>query len=69
MGRVTIGGLGLYHIDRGGITSENDFGINVGAGYRWQLVGMSTFLEARYHYIGSPGTPSQTLPITFGIVF
>ena len=65
-----IGGIGLYHLSRaGGGVTENDFGINFGAGIKWQLADMSTFAEVRYHYISSAGASTQIIPITFGVIF
>jgi len=83
-----IGGLGFYNstIDAkftaGGTTVEGDdskgsFGLNGGAGVRFQFVGFASFIEARYHYVfkGVPDAESDNqswkgagyLPIVFGI--
>jgi hypothetical protein len=71
-----IGGLGYYHEqfpDRVGIdASRNAAGINGGAGLRFPLSGLSTFVEARYHlmFSSTKGAPTtQFIPITFGISF
>ena len=83
-----IAGVGFYHstIDMeftaGGPTISNDekkgsFGLNGGAGVRFQFVGFSSFVEARYHHVvkGIPDAESSDgswksagyLPIVFGI--
>jgi len=42
-------------------------GINVGAGLTWNIGwGTKFFMEARYHYLFTSGTPTQIIPITFG---
>jgi hypothetical protein len=42
-------------------------GVNVGAGLTWNLGwGTKFYVEVRYHYIFTTGTPTQILPITFG---
>ena len=71
-----IGGLGYYHeqfTDRfGGDASRNAAGVNGGAGLRFPLSGLSTFVEARYHlmFSSTQGAPTtQFIPITFGISF
>ena len=70
-GPYLIGGIGLYHLgSAGGFgVSQNDFGLNVGGGYKWQLADMSTFAEFRVHLISSTGGSTQIIPITFGVVF
>lgn len=71
-----IGGLGYYHeqfTDPAGFdASRNAAGINGGAGLRFPLSGLSTFVEARYHLMFSSsegGSTTQFIPITFGISF
>jgi Outer membrane protein beta-barrel domain len=65
-----IGGIGLNHLSfGGGQVTENDFGLNFGGGFEWQLNSMTTFLELRYYYINTSGSSAQMLPITFGIKF
>ena len=42
-------------------------GVNIGAGLTWNVGwGTKFFVEARYHYIFTSGTPTQLLPVTFG---
>jgi len=42
-------------------------GVNVGAGLTWNVGwGTKFYVEARYHYIFTSGTPTQIIPITFG---
>lgn len=67
-------GAGIYNLnldeddpDEGFDTTR--FGINGGAGLRFQLAGMATFLEARYHNIFTEGSSTQLIPVTFGIMF
>jgi opacity protein-like surface antigen len=83
-----IGGVGFYNstIDAeftsdgttiSGDDSKGSFGLNGGAGVRFQFVGFSSFVEARYHYVfkGIPDVNSENekwtsagyLPIVFGI--
>ncbi len=72
-----IGGVGYYSSklksepefseDR-----ENDFGLNIGIGAKFNLSGFGTFAEVRYHTIfdaeeGSGRT--SYFPLTFGIMF
>ena len=71
---VEVAGSGL---DFSGSDSKSGIGLNGGAGVRFQFVGFSSFIEARYHHMfkGMPDTESQDeswtsagyLPITFGI--
>jgi hypothetical protein len=49
--------------------TQTKFGLNAGAGLRFQLTGFSTFVEARWHTIFTEGKNSQVLPITVGITF
>src|SRR5690349_11414388 len=83
-----IAGLGFYNakvdasvagggLDFSGGDSKGGFGLNGGAGVRFQFVGFSSFIEARYHHLfkGMPDMESDDeswtsagyLPITFGI--
>ena len=83
-----IGGLGLYSSkqeDTGSSNDpeedrQNDFGLNIGVGTKFQLTGLSTFVEVRYHIVfssededvdqGFPATKNfKFIPITFGIMF
>lgn len=88
-----IGGVGYYNtsvggsfsgggFDVSGSESEGGFGFNGGAGVRFQFVGFSSFIEARYHHLlkgmieESDDFDAPTrwksaayLPITFGISF
>jgi len=52
-----------------GNTSENNFGINAGAGLRIGLGNSSLFAEGRYHYVFTPRQRLQMIPVTFGISF
>lgn len=90
-GRVrpyAIAGVGFYNakldasvagggFDASGGDSKGGFGLNGGGGVRFQFVGFSSFIEARYHYLfkGMPDTESEDeswtsasyIPIIFGI--
>lgn len=69
-----IGGVGYYneHSKSNGTVSvsstESAVGFNVGAGLRFPLGVMSTFVEARYHKVGGD-VDTAYIPITFGIQF
>ena len=83
-----IGGVGFYNakidadiagggFDFSGSESKGGFGLNGGAGVRFQFVGFSSFIEARYHHMfrGIPDAESEEerwksasyVPIVFGI--
>ena len=71
-----IAGLGAYSrriTDAVGNTGDKTvFGINGGGGLRFPLSGISTFLEARIHFMlgdKSNAADFQFIPVTFGIVF
>jgi hypothetical protein len=49
--------------------TRTKFGLNGGAGLRFQLTGFSTFIEARWHTIFTEGSNAQFVPITVGITF
>lgn len=49
--------------------TQTKFGLNGGAGLRFQLTGFSTFIEARYHTIFTEGENAQIVPISVGITF
>ena len=63
-----IGGVGLYNgKNSGGGDSVTDFGVNVGAGVRVGLPGLSVFGEARLHNVfGDPDT-YRFVPVSIGI--
>ena len=68
-------GIGGYNLqmDVEGVDNDADlddtvFGLNGGAGIRFNLSGFNTFLEARYHHIMTDDATSM-IPITFGIMF
>lgn len=69
-----IGGLGLYSskVTAGGVAvgeTQSDLGFNGGAGFRLPLTGFNTFVEARYHSIGTEGGRTNYIPIVFGVSF
>jgi hypothetical protein len=49
--------------------TQTKFGLNAGAGLRFQLTGFSTFIEARWHTIFTEGKNAQGVPISVGITF
>ncbi|HMA04246.1 MAG: outer membrane protein [Gemmatimonas sp.] len=79
-----IGGVGAYN-ERARdpvadvSASSTKFGLNAGVGFKFQLTGFATFIEARYHnvihgsVIGDASTTNakslQFLPISVGITF
>jgi hypothetical protein len=63
-----IGGLGLYHSDFGGFTS-NKMGVNVGAGLKIPLTGFGAHIEARYHLVFTDNSSTSFIPVTFGVTF
>lgn len=70
-----IGGIGFYGTDItgsgvvGDVPAETDFGFNLGAGLSVPLTGFSSFIEARWHNVNTPGDNIQYIPIVFGIRF
>jgi opacity protein-like surface antigen len=80
-----IGGAGVYNVrvkndDLDLNANSTKFGLNAGVGFKFQLTGFSTFIEARYHNvihgtdIGDTGSSSdakslQFVPISVGITF
>lgn len=89
-----IGGVGVYNQQATGKVSsstfgsnsekqkDTNFGLNGGLGFRFPLGGMSTFAEARYHYIFNKKDCTNStanfctdrdntsiVPISFGILF
>lgn len=79
-----IGGLGVYNLrakdDVADLSvSSTKFGLNGGIGFKFQLTGFATFIEARYHNvihgtsIGNTGSSHanslQFIPVTVGITF
>ena len=72
-----MAGLGAYNRQMsinnlGKSDNKTTVGINAGGGLRFPLVGLSTFVEARYHVMLGSSTDAanyQFIPITFGIMF
>jgi outer membrane protein with beta-barrel domain len=68
-----LAGVGMYRTG-GEITgtkldAANDIGINGGAGVRFNLGGLSSFAEARFHNVFTEGEATRWVPITFGFMF
>ncbi|MGH7623637.1 MAG: outer membrane protein [Gemmatimonadaceae bacterium] len=79
-----IGGIGVYNLRAKDnvadvSASSTKFGLNGGIGFKFQLTGFATFIEARYHNvihgtsIGDTGSSNanslQFIPVTVGITF
>jgi opacity protein-like surface antigen len=81
-----IGGVGAYNErfkdpDTDISASGTKFGLNAGVGFKFQLTGFATFIEARYHNVihgtdvgggdasGGDVRSLQFIPITVGITF
>ena len=72
-----IAGVGAYNRNSGSSAlgyggGQTVAGVNGGAGLRFPLSGLSTFVEVRYHVMlgsSTEGTNYQFIPITFGISF
>lgn len=70
---IIVGG-GLYNtrLEVSGTKSENDPGLNAGAGLTFGIGPAAGFLEARYHFIRRPPTNGGVIhfvPITIGLIF
>ncbi|HJR43059.1 MAG TPA: outer membrane beta-barrel protein [Gemmatimonadaceae bacterium] len=63
------GGVGVYNSKIEDFDSETDLGINVGGGVNFNLAGLRTFVEGRFHNIFSDGESARMIPITVGIRF
>ena len=66
-----IGGVGIYNSRRNLFLTKNgstDPGVNVGGGLRFELVDVTTFVEARYHRT-SGDSNIRMLPVSVGILF
>jgi hypothetical protein len=79
-----IGGLGAYNVrvkndDLDANANSTKFGLNGGVGFKFQLTGFATFIEARYHNVihgtavgdvsDSNAKSLQFVPISVGITF
>lgn len=79
-----IGGVGAYNErvrdpDTDISASSTKFGLNAGVGFKFQLTGFATFIEARYHNVihgseigdtnSGDAKSLQFLPISVGITF
>ena len=69
-----IGGIGIYNGSCTGscgtnTDSNNEMGLNIGAGLNIPLTGFGTFVEARLHVLMNEGTKTKFIPITFGMKF
>jgi opacity protein-like surface antigen len=64
-----IGGIGAYNSRPQGGRAETDFGINAGAGVKFGLGTLNTFVEARLHTVAANPDEYQFVPIIFGIEF
>jgi Outer membrane protein beta-barrel domain len=69
-----VAGGGVYNtrLDVAGSKSENDPGLNAGAGLTFRLGPIASFVEARYHYIRRQpenGGLIHFVPVTVGLLF
>jgi hypothetical protein len=67
-----IGGLGLYNSKVANLDSKSTVGINLGGGLRFPIGDLTTFFEARYHFMFGDRADFanfQFIPITFGVVY
>lgn len=79
-----IGGAGVYNVRFKDPSSDvsasgTKFGLNAGVGFKFQLTGFATFIEARYHNVihgtavgtdnASNAKSLQFVPISVGITF
>lgn len=70
-------GVGMYNVRIAGYgesESQSKVGFNGGAGLRFQLAGLSTFVEGRYHHISTDhdvlaGNSVKLIPVTVGVMF
>lgn len=63
-GRASLGGSDAP----AGVSSQSDFGFNVGGGLHWDMGAVPVFVEARYFDIGG-NVDARFIPITFGVRF
>jgi hypothetical protein len=66
-----IGGVGVYNSRRNlflTTRSSTDLGLNAGGGLRFELVDVTTFVEARYHRTNGDSN-IRMLPVSVGILF
>jgi hypothetical protein len=64
-------GAGAYHMTCGGdasCESTTNFGWSAGAGMRTMILGINTFLEARYHAVVRDGANPRFVPVSIGII-
>jgi hypothetical protein len=72
LGTYLIAGVGGYRVTEavpllGGTRTDGRFGVNAGGGFLFELTGFSTYVEARYHWVGDSDV--RLVPITFGVSF
>ncbi len=58
-----------YIVGGEGSGSTTKIGLNGGLGLRFQLSGLSTFVEARFHNVFTEESSTQLLPFTVGLMF
>jgi hypothetical protein len=67
-----ITGLGAYRIDCSagpGCDASTHYGWNLGLGSRLNLLGLRSFIEARYHRTGRGDGDVHFFPISLGVMF
>jgi opacity protein-like surface antigen len=71
MSPYVITGLGLYRTDCSlpACEASNHFGWNAGGGTKINVLGLLTFVEARYHSANAGAGRVAHVPITIGLMF
>ena len=66
-----IAGLGAYRTDCSLDVCEaaTHFGWNAGLGMKFYLLGLRSFVEARYHHASAEGSSISYVPVTLGLTF
>lgn len=64
-----IAGMGAYHSNCSGCEGSTSFGWNAGLGTKLYLLGLRSFLEARFHSTERENSSVRYFPLTFGITF
>jgi Outer membrane protein beta-barrel domain len=72
MSPYLISGLGAYRTACSlgpGCDGATHYGWNVGLGSKLRVLGVKTFIEARYHRTGRGDSDVHFFPVTFGLLF
>lgn len=63
-----IGGLGFYSTRITDSPSQDEMGVNAGAGVKLNLLALKVFVDARYHHVFAQESMSF-IPVSIGIMF